>query len=116
MAYEKVESFAPLWVGEIGETLEGKIKSSRPDQYGGEQFTLEVIDETNLTIFVKEKNRVMHFNVGDLVTTPSHKMLGNLLRNVGVDAQVIIQAKSRQKATKTGMSDMVVYEVQVWKD
>lgn len=115
MAYEKVESFAPMWSPELGETLEGKIKSVRETQFG-KQFTLEVIDETDLTIFGKEKNTIVHFNVGDLVATSSHKMLINLLENVSPDAQVIITAEKKQQAKKKGMSDMMVYSVQVWKD
>lgn len=112
--WKNVSNFPPLWVGGIGEKIEGKLESVKDGQYGNSYY-VRVMGDHMVTLFDAETKKPKEGPelVPDkkLIAMPSRAILVGKLDQVSIGDLVQIEAVGIVASKKKGFSDAVDYMV-----
>ena len=116
MSWEKVTGFAPLWSPMVNEEVDAIIEGVRETEFGN-QYSLRLVIPHELSVSGEDgEKEIREFNKADIITTPSHKMLNNILDQIVTGTRVKIKVTGTQASKTKGKNDMFVYSVSKWKD
>jgi hypothetical protein len=116
MSWEKVTGFAPLWSPMVNEEVDAILESMRETEFGN-QFSLRLVIPQEISVAGENgEKEIRQFAKADIVCTPSHKMLNNILEQIVLGTRVKIKVVGVQPSKTKGKNDMMVYSVNKWKD